>query len=248
MKNLMIASSDQEKLSSWKQGLNGFVNLVLVKDKLLSNKLNVLSEEISRTKPGVLLLDFELFGLGGSYSVASLKRLSAETRIIVLGKDVSEDTQWELLKAGMRGCCNYNIRHEMLNQVVDAVIKGELWIPRTLTSRLIDELGNHSSMKSNASRATWSLLSKLTQREYDIAVRVGKGECNKQIALACNITERTVKAHLTEIFQKMGVSDRLNLALVLASDTSLMSDHAYGGQLSSPYAHAAIPKLRSVAI
>lgn len=62
------------------------------------------------------------------------------------------------------------------------------------------------------------MLSKLTQREYDIAVRVGCGETNKQIAQSCDITERTVKAHLTEIFLKMGLTDRLNLALVLAAD------------------------------
>jgi DNA-binding NarL/FixJ family response regulator len=49
-------------------------------------------------------------------------------------------------------------------------------------------------------------------------VRVGNGESNKQIAMACNITERTVKAHLTEIFLKLGVTDRLNLALSLSAD------------------------------
>ena len=62
------------------------------------------------------------------------------------------------------------------------------------------------------------LLNKLTHREYDIAVRVGNGENNKQIAKSCGITERTVKAHLTEVFQKLGVTDRLNLALVLSAD------------------------------
>jgi DNA-binding NarL/FixJ family response regulator len=57
-----------------------------------------------------------------------------------------------------------------------------------------------------------------TQREFDIATRVGNGESNKQIAQACDITERTVKAHLTSIYFKLSVSDRLNLALVMSSD------------------------------
>ncbi len=248
MKNLILASSDQERLAAWKQGMNGFVNIVHIKDKLLSNKINALSEEIARQKPGILLLDYEIFGLGGSYSVISLKRLSTETKIIILGKNISEDTQWELLKAGMRGYCSYDTGKETLNQMVDAVMKGELWVPRALTSRLIDELGNSSAQKSSASRATWNLLSKLTQREYDIAVRVGKGECNKEIATACNITERTVKAHLTEIFQKMGVSDRLNLALVLASDSSLTTSNVLDRQFGPQFSQQSVSKFRRVAM
>jgi DNA-binding NarL/FixJ family response regulator len=98
-----------------------------------------------------------------------------------------------------------------------AVHEGELWIRRTLTCRLIDELGR-STAKNKAYRESLGHLNKLTQREYDIAVRVGNGESNKLIANACGITERTVKAHLTEVFQKLGVSDRLNLALVLSAE------------------------------
>jgi two-component system NarL family response regulator len=97
------------------------------------------------------------------------------------------------------------------------VQQGELWIRRTLTCRLIDELGK-TSAKNKAYRTSLGMLNKLTQREYDIAVRVGNGESNKQIANACAITERTVKAHLTEVFLKLGVTDRLNLALVLSAD------------------------------
>ncbi len=243
----MLASSNQERLASWKQGLNGIVTTNLIKDKLLSNKLNAISEDIARNKPQVLLLDFELLGLDGSYSIVSLRRLCAETKIIILSGDISEDMEWELLKAGMRGCCRHDVKHELLGQIVEAVLKGELWIPRTLTSRLIDELGSTTVQKSNASRATLGLLSKLTQREYDIAVRVGKGECNKQIATACNITERTVKAHLTEIFHKMGVSDRLNLALVLAADNRITYEYSYK-PMHTGFAQTEISKLRRVAV
>jgi DNA-binding NarL/FixJ family response regulator len=75
-----------------------------------------------------------------------------------------------------------------------------------------------TTAKRRAYQASVGLINKLTQREYDIAVRVGNGESNKQIANYCSISERTVKAHLTTVFQKLGVSDRLNLALVLSAD------------------------------
>lgn len=207
--NLIIASSCQNRLASWKQGLNGFVNTTLEIDKL-----GALRVEVLRIKPQVLLLDFDLLGSNG---VASLKSLCAEAKTIVIGGDICEDMEWELLKAGVRGCCRSDSGPNFLRQVVEAVQLGELWIRRTLTCRLIDELGK-TTAKNKAYRTSLGMLNKLTQREYDIAVRVGNGESNKQIANACAITERTVKAHLTEVFLKLGVTDRLNLALVLSAD------------------------------
>ena len=207
--NLIIASACQDRLASWKQGLNGFVSTVLIIDRL-----SALREEVVLLKPKVLLLDFDLLGANGA---ASLRGMCAETKAIIIGADICEDMEWELLKAGVRGCCRSDSDPKFLRQVVDAVQQGELWIRRTLTCRLIDELGK-TSAKNKAYRTSLGMLNKLTQREYDIAVRVGNGESNKQIANACAITERTVKAHLTEVFLKLGVTDRLNLALVLSAD------------------------------
>ncbi len=207
--DLIIASSCHDKLASWKHGLDDLVKMTLVIDSL-----GMLRNEVVLTKPKVLLLDFDLLGSNG---LANLRSLCAEARTIVIGGDISEDMEWELLKAGVRGCCRSGTDPKFLRQVVEAVRQGELWIRRTLTCRLIDELGK-TSAKNKAYRTSLGLLSKLTQREYDIAVRVGNGESNKQIAQACAITERTVKAHLTEVFLKLGVTDRLNLALVLSAD------------------------------
>lgn len=221
MNNLILASSDQGRLIDWREGLNGFVSTILIKDKLISDRLDALRNDVVRIRPQVLLLDYDLLGFDGSYGVVSLRRLCAETKVIILSGDISEEVEWELLKAGIRGCCRNDIEPTKLKQVVMAVQEGELWVRRTLTGRLIEELAKTTSSKIKTFRATLGLLNKLTQREYDIAVRVGNGECNKQIAQSCDITERTVKAHLTEIFLKLGVTDRLNLALVLAADNRI---------------------------
>jgi two-component system NarL family response regulator len=208
MNNIIIASSRQNRLSSWKAGLDGFVNTVLVVDKLTT-----LNNEVIKLRPKVLLLDFDLIG---SNSFLGLRNICAGTKTIVIGA-ISEEMEWELLKAGVRGCCRSDSDPKFIRQVVEAVQQGELWIRRTLTCRLIDELGK-TTVKNKSYQTSLGLLNKLTQREYDIAIRVGNGENNKQIAKACAITERTVKAHLTEVFQKLGVADRLNLALVLSAD------------------------------
>jgi DNA-binding NarL/FixJ family response regulator len=212
--NLMLASSNENRLASWKQGLDGFVITSLMLDRL-----DKLSNDVVRIKPEVLLLDFDLLRaqkLNGLNDAANLRKLCTETKIIILGGDLTEDMEWELLKAGVRGCCRNDIKLAFLKQVVMAVRQGELWIRRSLTGRVIDELGKITS-KNKAYRASHDLLNKLTQREYDIAMRVGSGESNKQIAQSCAITERTVKAHLTEIYLKLGITDRLNLALVLSA-------------------------------
>ena len=207
--HLIIASSYQDRLASWKRGLADFASTTL-----MIERFDTFGDDVVRIKPQVLLLDFDLLLLSGSTGIAGLRRLCTETKAIVMNSGISEEMEWELLKAGVRGCCRSDIEPKFLNQVVRAVQDGELWIRRTLTCRLIDELGK-TTTKNKAYRATLGLFNKLTQREYDIAVRVGNGESNKQIALACDITERTVKAHLTEIYLKLGVTDRLNLALAL---------------------------------
>lgn len=214
MNNLILASSDQARPAFWKQGLNGFVSTTLIIDRL-----DALRDDVVRIKPAVLLLDFDLLKLNDLIGASNLNGLCAETKVIVLSGVISEDLEWDLLKAGVRGCCQNDIKPQFIKQVVVAVQQGELWIRRTLTCRLIDELGKTTS-KNKAYRASLGLLNNLTQREFDVAVRVGNGDSNKQIAESCAITERTVKAHLTEVYQKLGVTDRLNLALILSADNN----------------------------
>jgi DNA-binding NarL/FixJ family response regulator len=209
MNILMIASSSQDRLVSWKRELNGFVSTTLAIENL-----DTLGENVIQFKPKVTLLDYDLLGPD---DVANLGRISAQTNIIIIGHNISEETEWRLLKAGIRGCCKNDADPELLKQIVMTVHNGELWIRRTLTCRLIDELSKKKAANMSY-QTSLGMLSKLTQREYDIAERVGNGDSNKVIAKACGITERTVKAHLTEVFLKLGVSDRLNLALVLSYD------------------------------
>ena len=195
----------------WENGLNGYVQLSYIKN------LNSLRDEMLRLKPDVLLLDQELPQLEGVRGIIGLRRLSPATKIVMLGGGASsDDEEWAFFKAGVRGCCRRDIDSESLKALVLAVQNGELWIRRTLTYRLLEQLGEASNKRIDP--IYLGLLASLTQREYEIAVRVSIGENNKRIAEALKITERTVKAHLTEIYRKLGDVDRLKLALILAGD------------------------------
>lgn len=213
MNNLILASSERNRTSAWKLGLKDFPTTTFIIDSL-----DAFWNDVVRISPEVLLLDSDLLMLNGTVKLRDLSRICTETKVIVLAGEISEDFEWALLKAGVRGCCPSDLKPDEIKQVVLSVQQGELWIRRRLTSRLVDELGKTTS-KNKAYRSQFGLLNQLTQREFDVALRISKGESNKQIAQACSITERTVKAHLTEIFQKLGVTDRLNLALFMSSDS-----------------------------
>lgn len=210
---LVLASSCQSRLACWERGLCGLARTFLVADGF-----DALKNTFAQSKPQLLLLDHELHGLDGANGTACLKRLFPETRIIISGNSLSDDVEWELFKIGVRGCCRSDIDPQFLKGIVVAVQQGELWIRRTLTYRLLDELKTVATGKHRVYRAELELLDSLTQREYEIAVRAGNGENNKQISQGLEITERTVKAHLTEIFRKLGIADRLKLVLVLSAN------------------------------
>ena len=210
---LILASISNDRLSQWGKGLAGCVEPVYVKN------LVDLRTELKRIKPDLLLLDYDLPGLAGVQGVIALKNLSSDTKIVMLSGPTSDDEEWSFFRAGVRGCCRNDIEPGSLKTLVEAVQKGELWIRRTLTHRLLDQLANSSNKNNKESdRTCLGLLSSLTRREYEISMQVRNGGSNKQIAQSLEITERTVKAHLTGVFRKLGVVDRLKLAIVLSGD------------------------------
>jgi two-component system nitrate/nitrite response regulator NarL len=172
-----------------------------------------LKQALLQTKPQILLLDIALPGLNGLKGVTEVRKVNPLTKIIVLTEPLPDRMELALFKAGVSACCPADIDFQQLTRVIAAVEQGELWIRRTLTPRLLDELGLRSREEEQPRRAAAGRLVRLTQREREIAALVGQGNSNKLIARQLDITERTVKAHLTEIFRKLGIRDRLMLAL-----------------------------------
>jgi DNA-binding NarL/FixJ family response regulator len=207
---ILIACSSDELLARWEQALQGIAAVRTVRE------MDSLGLGLERTGPQVLLLDIDSPGFSDSDTVFRLRTWNPTIRIVVLSGPISDDMELALFKAGARGCCRRDIDPQLLKRVVLAVQIGELWIRRSLTPRLLDELGAslHSAIQSR--RATVGRLAYLTRREQEIAALIANGGTNKQIAQQLAISERTVKAHLTEIFRKLGIADRLKLALLVA--------------------------------
>jgi DNA-binding NarL/FixJ family response regulator len=114
------------------------------------------------------------------------------------------------LDAGCAGFCHAYSDAATLQQVQQVVEMGQVWIGKALMQRLIST-ANRVAAPVPAQQIAWS--EGLTQREVEIAVLAANGASNSLIASQCDISERTVKAHLSAVFSKLNITDRLQLAL-----------------------------------
>lgn len=136
-------------------------------------------------------------------------RAVVSTAPIVVLSNVPEDAQgMAALAAGAVGYCNALALPEVLRQVASVVERGGLWVGPSLMARVMRGLAARGSVQHAA-------LEGLSQRERQVAEAVARGATNKEIARALRITERTVKAHLSAAFEKLGVRDRMQLSLLV---------------------------------
>ncbi|PKO25545.1 MAG: helix-turn-helix transcriptional regulator [Betaproteobacteria bacterium HGW-Betaproteobacteria-8] len=138
-------------------------------------------------------------------------------RVVVLSNVPSQQDAFHAMSAGASGYCHAYSAAGLLKEVRSVVTHGGLWLGRDLLQQLINVSTN---LVSNQADQVADALSKLTQRERDVAVEAAKGLSNKEIARILNITERTVKAHISACFERLQVKDRLQLALILNDKSS----------------------------
>jgi two-component system nitrate/nitrite response regulator NarL len=137
-------------------------------------------------------------------------RIAAPTVPIVVVSNVPEDDQgMAALAAGATGYCSALTLPSVLHQVASVVEHGGLWVGPQLMRRLMQGLAARNSTP------TGPALGSLSQRERQVAEAVARGSTNKEIARVMDITERTVKAHLSAAYEKLGVRDRMQLSLLV---------------------------------
>lgn len=163
----------------------------------------------------VAIIGQEIVHDGVLRAVEELSPASGETHVILIDTPpLSEADQVALFKLGVHGFCQRDISAELLVKAVESVVNGELWMPRTLITRIIDELTQGSTAaKSSSALHGGAVIDCLTPRELEVARMVHKGGNNKIIARKLDISERTVKAHLSSIFRKLNIENRLHLAI-----------------------------------
>ncbi len=136
------------------------------------------------------------------------QRNAAGLSILAASSQPDDDEGLAVLNAGASGYCHSHAPLDTLRQALDVVASGELWVGRALLSRLLRLV---DTRLPRSGLADWA--GPLTEREREVAQRAATGDSNQAIGTALGITERTVKAHLKAVFEKLAVTDRLQLAL-----------------------------------
>lgn len=163
----------------------------------------------------------------GDASIASsdaklLSELVTRARVLLGGQVFSVDNELSALATGVAGCCSPGLTVAELSTVVEVVLKGGIWVSKEALPILLNRLQglavaqSRQSAEKSDGRSFEKGWSQLTPREREIASRVARGETNKVIARHLDISDATIKAHLTSVFQKLQVSGRLQLALLLS--------------------------------
>ncbi len=193
-----IIDSDPNGLPGWHEAFPG------------AEIVGAASEMRGLNKPGVIwcrlrasqILAEVLFGVD----------FSSGHPVVVLSDEPDEELVMSALSAGAAGCCNSRAAPEVLRQVALAVGNGGLWIGQSLLQRMVGATAKTLGQRpSQARNERWS--DKLSDRERQVARLVAGGASNREIAAQLNISERTVKAHMTAIFEKLELRDRLQLSL-----------------------------------
>jgi two-component system nitrate/nitrite response regulator NarL len=181
----------------------------------LTTSASTLVSLISQSNPHLVMLDPALFNDTLLDTVTAAIDQTTEVRIIILEDDENMPVdQLALFKTGVHGFLSHTISSTLLLKAAHALCNGEIWVPRQLITKLIGELARDSSAGTHTlSFAGNNSIKHLTPREKQVAEMVHGGGNNKTIARQLDISERTVKAHLSAIFRKLDIENRLHLAL-----------------------------------
>ena len=159
-------------------------------------------------QPDVVLLDLHMPGVSGLEAVKVMAEEMPEVRVLML--TVSEDAQdlMEALRAGASGYLLKNIETDALVDAIRRAARGESVVSPQMTAQLIQGVRNQPKIAQAVVERD-----KFSPRERDILACLARGESNKEIARALDLAESTVKIHVQNIFKKLNMGSRVQVAL-----------------------------------
>ena len=154
-------------------------------------------------------------GLPGLPAFDSTEWTSAVDAVDILVASVKpgDEQGRQFLAAGAKGYIHGYLSQEGLDTALKAVANGGVWMGASLLTRLLQQMNRGAAPASRTDTPAWA--AKLTPREREVAEHAARGLANQVIADELGITERTVRAHISSVFEKLGVPDRLMLALLV---------------------------------
>jgi len=167
-------------------------------------------EQARRLKPDVILMDISMPRMNGVDATRQIKREQPEIGIVVLTMYDEEDYIYDLVKAGATG---YLLKDSDSSQIVKAiktVARGESLIHPSIASKILHEF---TFMAQGKGQPVKKRAQELSDREVEVLKFVADGKTNKEIANVLNLSEKTIKNHVRNIFHKLQVYDRTQAAI-----------------------------------
>jgi DNA-binding NarL/FixJ family response regulator len=163
-------------------------------------------QAVRTLEPDVLVLDVRMPGPDGLDVLRALDAERSATRVVLLTAELEDDQLLEAIRAGARGVVLKDMAPQLLVEAVRTVLGGGQWLEKGLGGRALTKLLQRERGLQEATRH-------LTPREMEIVRMVAQGLRNRAIAEKVHITEGTVKVHLHNIYEKLGVDGRVELTL-----------------------------------
>jgi len=168
-----------------------------------------LTEELC---PDVVLIDVQMPGLGGIEATRQIKKRVPTSQVVILSSFDQDEYIYRSIQAGAKGYVLKDSKLEELLDVVRAAARGESLLPAHIATKLVKRV--------STTQAGYDL----TKREYEVLRFLAKGMRNREIARRLNITERTVKNHVTQIIAKLGVKSRTEAVTQALKDKLIQLD------------------------
>lgn len=175
--------------------------------------------ELARTiDVDIILMDINMPNINGIVATKVIKKERPDMNIIALTIHNQEEYLFELIRCGVSSYVLKDITPGELIETIQKVAEGQGYIPPSLTPKVFEELSRLSKQEEQVD-GTFNL----TAREQEVLQEMAQGLTNKEIGEKLFITEKTVKNHLTNIFQKLGVSDRTQALLFAIKHNIVMT-------------------------
>ncbi|MCF6249803.1 MAG: response regulator transcription factor [Methylococcaceae bacterium] len=211
MDNLIIASTSKGQMRPWLEVLSPQYPLIF------SNNLEKIfseGEESLHDENILLIVDAKL--LNETYQLPLLCKYF--NKVIIVGEKFTSSQQIEFIYEGASGYSDKLIDKQLILRTVESVLNNEIWLKRQYIPQMLKEIVAKQSFAKKEEQSDNEInktISILTQREREVVGHVYNGEENIVIAEQLNISDRTVKAHLSAIFRKLNVSGRFQLVVFL---------------------------------
>ena len=163
---------------------------------------------VRETKPDVLLLDLSMPRLSGLEVLTELTRIGATVRTIMVAAEIDRGNTIRALQRGAHGIFPKESAGELLFKAIRSVMAGQRWVGRDVVSDVVEELARLHAARAVQGGNKFGV----TTRELQVLALVVGGLTNHDIAQKFGLSEDTVKHHLTNLFNKTGTSNRLELS------------------------------------